>query len=278
MMRPTALFRCCPHAASTTTVATMRHISANPRLGHGLSRHQQSAKRAFSFTSLSPKNLADITNLPLLKQEPSEKIIEIWHKYHNSDAETMGAVSIKNDGVYGCVLASTEAQSIKDRAKKCPMIILPVFKEASDSYLVMLAQFQDRAFILTYLEGMAFFLWHGSEVRRPSGSFLEATSSLLSASHCRSSLCPFIISEYKRNPNTASPWLSVALYDDLAADKGITLIRSDFLPHLSKKVGAVHLATLHCVHSYYKRNNAHFIGLISCPSFSSLRRRRFSRK
>lgn len=42
-----------------------------------------------------------------------------------------------------------------------------------------------------------------------------------------------------RNPETAAPWLSLALYDEMAEEKGISLVRSDFLPNLTNQEAAV---------------------------------------
>lgn len=39
-----------------------------------------------------------------------------------------------------------------------------------------------------------------------------------------------------RNPATASPWLSLNLYNELLNEKGIYLSRGDFLNHLTKHV------------------------------------------
>jgi len=47
------------------------------------------------------------------------------------------------------------------------------------------------------------------------------------------------LEEYKKNPTAAAPWISVALYDDLTASKGIGLLRADFMPSISKKEATV---------------------------------------
>jgi hypothetical protein len=44
------------------------------------------------------------------------------------------------------------------------------------------------------------------------------------------------IIEYKKNPSGAQAWLSVALYTELLDDKDIALMRSDYLPSISRKV------------------------------------------
>jgi len=42
------------------------------------------------------------------------------------------------------------------------------------------------------------------------------------------------LDEYKKNPAAATPWLSLALYDDLATTKDVGLLRADFMPSVSK--------------------------------------------
>jgi hypothetical protein len=40
----------------------------------------------------------------------------------------------------------------------------------------------------------------------------------------------------RRDPSTASPMVTVALYRDLVEDKGLALIRADFLPSVKRQV------------------------------------------
>ncbi len=47
------------------------------------------------------------------------------------------------------------------------------------------------------------------------------------------------LEDYKRNPNTASPWLSLTIYEDMCTTKGIALVRGDFTPNLTKLEGEV---------------------------------------
>ena len=41
------------------------------------------------------------------------------------------------------------------------------------------------------------------------------------------------LEEYKRNPETAPPWIQLTLYNDLAAERGLCLYRADYVPQLS---------------------------------------------
>jgi len=47
------------------------------------------------------------------------------------------------------------------------------------------------------------------------------------------------LEDYKLNPETAAPWMSLAMYDDMCASKGMALIRGDFTPNLTKTEGEI---------------------------------------
>jgi hypothetical protein len=47
------------------------------------------------------------------------------------------------------------------------------------------------------------------------------------------------LEDYKRNPETAAPWISLAMYDDLCATKAMALIRGDFTPNMTKEEGEI---------------------------------------
>ena len=93
------------------------------------------------------------------------------------------------------VLNKDEGEAIKTRAKISPLFIVPVFKSSSLDSFVML--------ISQYQENGGFIL-----------TYLE---------------------EYRRRPDTATPWMSLMLYSDLQDTKDITLLRSDFTANVSKK-------------------------------------------
>ena len=148
------------------------------------------SKRQFSFSSISPKYLSEITNLPKLAQEAPDVIAEIWRTFHGQSSLS----------AYGDIIANsaTPTQDLLKKKKKYQMCIVPIFK-SKDSYLILLTQFQDTHIIATYLE------------------------------------------EFKKNPSGASPWLAVNFYDDLWKDKGLSLVRCDFLPNVTKEVSVIHL-------------------------------------
>ena len=51
------------------------------------------------------------------------------------------------------------------------------------------------------------------------------------------------LEDYRRDPARAEPYLSLALYDDLLARKGLVLVRGDFSGHLTKR-DAAHVLNL----------------------------------
>ncbi len=97
-------------------------------------------KRQLSFSSISPKNLSDITNLPKLAQETPEVISELWAAFHER------AISANGDSISNAIAAD-----IAKLGKKCPLFIVPVFK-SPDSYLILLTQFQEKHIIATFLD------------------------------------------------------------------------------------------------------------------------------
>eukprot|EP00903_Cladosiphon_okamuranus_P012709 g11883.t1 len=96
-------------------------------------------KRDLSFSFPGPRKLADITNLPLLEKEEKESIADIWAAYHDERPDSLGTV------MPGDALADLQA-----KARKCPMFILPVWRDGG--HFMMLSQYQDTCFLLTYLE------------------------------------------------------------------------------------------------------------------------------
>ena len=93
------------------------------------------------------------------------------------------------------VLNKEEGDTVKSRAKVAPLFIIPVFKSSSLDSYVML--------VSQYQNNGGFIL-----------TYLE---------------------EYRRSPDTASPWMSIMLYSDLEDTKDITLLRSDFTANVTKK-------------------------------------------
>jgi ATP synthase F1 complex assembly factor 1 len=47
------------------------------------------------------------------------------------------------------------------------------------------------------------------------------------------------LDEYKNNPETAAPWLSLVLFDDMIGSKDLALVRSDFTPQMNKEEGEI---------------------------------------
>ncbi|CAM9404096.1 unnamed protein product, partial [Ectocarpus sp. 8 AP-2014] len=63
----------------------------------------------------------------------------IWTAYHDEREDSLGTV-IPGDSLDG----------LQAKAKKCPMFVLPVWRDGG--HFMMLSQYQDKCFLLTYLE------------------------------------------------------------------------------------------------------------------------------
>lgn len=163
------------------------------RLTHRLARTARRAvarSRALSFSFPGPRKLADITKLPLLERESAARVKEIWTEHHAGSPDAVGVA-----------LDAAAHAELRARAAPCPMLVLPVHREGG--FFTLVAQFQERHFLLAPLE------------------------------------------TYRADPASASPCLSVALYDELCASKGVGLVRADVVgAQLTRAEGATTLSLL----------------------------------
>jgi ATP synthase mitochondrial F1 complex assembly factor 1 len=103
----------------------------------------KSQKRPFhhqGFSLLTPKTLTEVVKLDVLMQESTDRIKEIWAEYQKA----------KSGMVCGDIESDID-ELIRKRAKESPMFIFPVFKD-EDKFMIMLSQFQENMFVLTYLD------------------------------------------------------------------------------------------------------------------------------
>ena len=101
--------------------------------------------RFSGFGLLGPRNLNEIVKLEVLSKEDSTVIKSIWEEFHNK----------KNDAVCG-TMTPEEHKKLHEKAKACPLFILPCFK-SKESYYMLFSQYQDNFFAITYLEGDKYF-------------------------------------------------------------------------------------------------------------------------
>lgn len=130
------------------------------------------------------------------------QIVDI-DKLMKEDAPTISSIWQQYHDIGGSKMSSgrtiskDDAVIIKSRAQASPLFIFPIFKKQSSDN-------SDDAFILllsqSQKEGFVF-------------TYLE---------------------EYKNNPNTASPWMSLMMYSDFEEQKSITLIRTDYTANVTK--------------------------------------------
>jgi hypothetical protein len=69
-------------------------------------------------------------------------------------------------------------------------------------------------------------------------------------------LCTYL-EEYKTNPGGASPWMSLAMFDEFCSDKDLSLIRGDFTPNLTKAEGDTICRMI--MHAYHNNESYEFI-------------------
>lgn len=102
----------------------------------------------------------------------------------------------------GLTLSATDHDIIKKRMQDCPMFIWPIYKDDV------------------------------------AGSEKDAHIMMISQLLDNYIVCTYL-EEYKRNPATTSPWMSMALYNDLCVDKELALVRSDFTANITRKEGNI---------------------------------------
>ncbi|TMW66772.1 hypothetical protein Poli38472_014084 [Pythium oligandrum] len=91
----------------------------------------------FSFPA--PQTLQQIVKLDLLVNEEPTQIRRIWEDYHS-----------EKDDAIARVLDGTEYSTLMERARSAPYFIFPVYRQGG--FFNMLCQFQDKCFLVTYLE------------------------------------------------------------------------------------------------------------------------------
>jgi ATP synthase mitochondrial F1 complex assembly factor 1 len=101
-------------------------------------------QRLFSssgFSLFSPKRLHEILKLDSLKGETKDRVKEIWTSCANH----------KNNQLLCGTLDPVLDTCIRARGLQCPLFIYPVFR-SDESFFMMLSQFQENVFVVTYLE------------------------------------------------------------------------------------------------------------------------------
>ena len=92
-----------------------------------------------SFSYPAPRRLAEIVKLPLLRNEPAERVEEIWTEHHAS-----------MDNSIADVWTADEFESFKKVSQEQPMFVLPVRRD--DGYFVQLVQTQFPVVLMTWVE------------------------------------------------------------------------------------------------------------------------------
>ena len=99
------------------------------------------ASRPFSFSFPGAgRKLDEVVKLDLLKDEPPERVKEIWLEFHAS-----------KHNAFGSVLPPPAFSLLLSNAAACPFFIVPVLKP-DGAFFNLLAQWQDTVCLLTFLE------------------------------------------------------------------------------------------------------------------------------
>ena len=97
--------------------------------------------RRFSFTYPCPRKLREIVKMSAMEKETPETIDKIWTEYHTMRGHTISAV-----------MTPSLYMNLLGRAKAHPFFVYPVPKAEDNSYFMLVAQNQEKSFILTWLE------------------------------------------------------------------------------------------------------------------------------
>ncbi|DAZ99864.1 TPA: hypothetical protein N0F65_008607 [Lagenidium giganteum] len=99
----------------------------------------ENGKMDGGFTFPAPRALKEIVKVDLLANEGADEIRKIWADYH-----------AEKDDCIASTLSGAEVTKVVDRARGSPFFIVPVYRK--DGFFNMLCQFQEKHFLITYLE------------------------------------------------------------------------------------------------------------------------------
>jgi len=215
----------------TTATALRRHATrihpsmsaiAQPQL-HLLPASSSCHPRRSAFSYPTPRALDEIVKLPQLLQRDTEDIKKIWAAQEGMAAPTAGGETTSGEDsqqqqqqhtgllISDCMSAE-EMDTFNERAKRAPLFVVPCFRLSSSS---------------------------------PSNPSVDSSSPSLSAYDSFDTTSGFEVmlvnvqspsllitslEEYKlRGAHNASPYAVMTLYDDLAASKGVVLVRGEVM-------------------------------------------------
>lgn len=128
------------------------HKTSKPRKQHQKKRAHHHNKRkpahtiakrhasdSLGFSWPVSRQLDGVVNMDLFITQTPEIIDQIWSDYHATSSTAIGLS-----------ISSAEHEKLKQRGSATPFFIHPVVRDTG--YFMMLSQFQDNAFLVTYLE------------------------------------------------------------------------------------------------------------------------------
>lgn len=181
--------------------------------------------RPFFFPLLPPprSRLADVVKLPLLEREETARVAAVWREHHAGRLDAVAEVWSPVRGYLGAGLwsraeqrmAHTAAFSLRKLCRRCYALCLhsPYARISLPCAPLSLAAQAEFAGIAERKRRCPRFLY---PVRKGAGAFFTLYA------EWQDNFCIFtFLDDYRRNPATAQPWFSVALYDDLLARKQV---------------------------------------------------------
>lgn len=96
--------------------------------------------RMFSFSWPCPRLLREIVKMSAFEKETADNCEMIWNEYHHAKPHTVSTV-----------LTSKQYAELTSKGKNSPVFIFPVPKGEPPAHFVLVSQFQERAFLLTFL-------------------------------------------------------------------------------------------------------------------------------
>lgn len=184
-----------------------RRLRRLPRPGlRCISEAELNPNRELGFSFPAPRVLGEIAKVDLLRQEEPDAIREIWQKHHEGSENAL-ATDIPAEDFRTIVARGRErcAERAGRAASRGPRVALTPDVPPTSPFFVF-------------------------PVHREGGFF-----TLLSQFQDKYCLFTYL-DDYKANPATAQPYLTLTLYDDLVEDKGLALARGDYGLLLGREV------------------------------------------
>eukprot|EP00123_Amoebidium_parasiticum_P022037 comp78298_c0_seq1/m.48313 comp78298_c0_seq1/g.48313 ORF comp78298_c0_seq1/g.48313 comp78298_c0_seq1/m.48313 type:complete len:222 (-) comp78298_c0_seq1:90-755(-) len=89
----------------------------------------------------APDKLDGVVHVDLLKKLSPERIRDIWLEHH-----------MKKDDAFSDIMTDEQYARVLHRGYECPMFVMPVAKKGGSAYYTLVAQFQAKHILFTFLD------------------------------------------------------------------------------------------------------------------------------